>query len=180
LDPDSVLTTSEFLPSSPCRDCAPTAATIHGRVHDPIARRLDGVAGNAGLFATASDIGRFAAVLANGCELEGVRILKEETVNMFTARQPNAGSRALGWDARIAAAPVGSAGSHRAVVHTGFTGTSIWIDPARGTWEVLLTNRTDTPRTPNRIQSVCRSVNERLAEAADAGPRPQLWVISGK
>jgi serine-type D-Ala-D-Ala carboxypeptidase len=157
-----------FNPTVPCRSCAPTAASIHGRVHDPIARRLGGVAGNAGLFSTASDVGRFAAMLANGGELEGVRVLRAETVELFTSRQRGAGSRALGWDTRTVRPRAGP--STLAFGHTGFTGTSIWIDPDRGTWAVLLTNRTYIPRAPNRIQAVRRTVNERLAEAADLAP----------
>jgi CubicO group peptidase (beta-lactamase class C family) len=158
-----------FNPAGPCRSCAPTAPTIHGRVHDPLARRLGGIAGNAGLFATASDIGRFAAMMANGGELEGVRVLQEETIREFTTRQRNTGTRALGWDTP---SPRGTGAGGRQTStgsfgHTGFTGTSLWIDPDRGTWAVLLTNRTYTPRTPNRMQALRRTVNDRLAEAAD-------------
>jgi CubicO group peptidase (beta-lactamase class C family) len=159
-----------FRPAPPCPDCAPTAQTIQGRVHDPTARRLGGVAGNAGLFATAADVGRFAAMMAGGGELEGVRVFQEETVRTFTARQRAAGTRALGWDTPNPRG-VGAGGrrlSASAYGHTGFTGTSLWIDPARGTWAVLLTNRTYSPRAPNRIQALRRTVNDRLAEAADA------------
>jgi CubicO group peptidase (beta-lactamase class C family) len=158
-----------FRPDGPCAECAPTARTIHGSVHDPIARRLGGVAGNAGLFATASDVGRFAAMLANGGELEGVRIFSEETVRDFTRQQRRAGTRALGWDT---ANPRGSAsgGSQRLFGHTGYTGTSLWVDPARGTWAVLLTNRTFAA-APNRMQALRRAVNERVAEAADLAAR---------
>jgi CubicO group peptidase (beta-lactamase class C family) len=154
-----------FRPDAPCVACAPTARNIHGRVHDPISRRLGGVAGNAGLFATASDVGRFAAMLAGGGELEGVRVFREETVREFTRRQPRSGTRALGWDT---ANPRGTAGAggERMFGHTGFTGTSLWVDPGRGTWAVLLTNRTYTPG-PNRMQALRRTVNDRVAEAAD-------------
>lgn len=157
-----------FRPDAPCRECAPTAATIHGRVHDPIAQRLGGVAGNAGLFSTASDVGRFAAMMAGGGELEGVRVLQEETIRDFTTRQRGAGTRALGWDTPNARG-TGAGGrivSPLSFGHTGFTGTSLWVDPELGTWAVLLTNRTYTPRAPNRIQALRRTVNDRLAAAA--------------
>jgi CubicO group peptidase (beta-lactamase class C family) len=159
-----------FRPES-CERCAPTAATIRGRVHDPIAQRLGGVAGNAGLFSTAADVGRFAAMLAGGGELGGVRVLREETIRTFAARQAGAGTRALGWDTPTArgAGAGGSTLSRRSFGHTGFTGTSLWIDPDRGTWAVLLTNRTFAAGVPNRIQAVRRTVNDRLAEAADLG-----------
>lgn len=164
-----------FLPGNPCSRCAPTAllagGELRGRVHDPISVRLGGIAGNAGLFATAHDIGRFAAMLANGGELDGVRVLKAVTIDRFTRRQPGAGTRALGWDT-----PSGTRGgaagfmmSANAFGHTGFTGTSVWIDPDRGTWAVLLSNRTYAPKAPNRIQAVRRMVHSWVAASADQG-----------
>ncbi len=164
-----------FRPGLDCRVCAPTAwtgtAEIVGRVHDPIAARLGSEnAGNAGLFSTARDLGRFAAMLANGGELDGVRVLREETVREFTARQEGAGTRALGWDTRdergIGAA--GRAMSAEAFGHTGFTGTSLWVDPERKAWTVLLTNRTYAPRASVAIQKVRRTVHEDVVQAADA------------
>ena len=164
-----------FRPGLDCRVCAPTAwtgtAEIVGRVHDPIAAKLGGEnAGNAGLFTTARDLGRFAAMLASGGELDGVRVLEEATVEQFTTRQPDAGTRALGWDTRdergIGAAGLAmSAGSFG---HTGFTGTSLWVDPERKTWAVLLTNRTYAPRAAVAIQKVRRTVHEDVVQAADA------------
>jgi CubicO group peptidase (beta-lactamase class C family) len=164
-----------FRPALDCRSCAPTAwtgtAEIVGRVHDPTARKLGGEnAGNAGLFSTARDLGRFAAMMASGGELDGVRVLKAETVERFTARQPGAGTRALGWDTRDERG-VGAAGlamSEGAFGHTGFTGTSLWVDPDRKTWTVLLTNRTYAPRTTVAIQKVRRTVHEDVVHAADA------------
>jgi CubicO group peptidase (beta-lactamase class C family) len=153
-----------------CSRCAPTTTTIRGHVHDPIAQRLGGVAGNAGLFSTASDVGRFAAMLAGGGRLEGVRIFSEQTIRKFTARQRGAETRALGWDTPGLERSEGSGGvliSDLAFGHTGFTGTSLWVDPDRGTWTVLLSNRTYTPRAPNRMQALRRTVNDRVAEAAD-------------
>jgi len=157
-----------FRPDGRCVACAPTARDIQGRVHDPIARRLGGVAGNAGLFATATDVGRFAAMLAGGGELENVRIFRAETIEEFTRRQSGSGTRALGWDT---ANPRGAGAASRPATsrlfgHTGFTGTSLWVDPTRGTWTVLLTNRTYAP-APNRMQALRRAINERVAEAAD-------------
>jgi CubicO group peptidase (beta-lactamase class C family) len=84
---------TRFAPGEGCGACAPTlrladGTTLRGVVHDPIARRLNGVTGNAGLFATVHDLARFAAMLANGGELAGVRLLRAETVADFTRRQP--------------------------------------------------------------------------------------------
>lgn len=169
------MTSTTFHPEPGCEACAPTArmagGEIVGRVHDPIAARVGGEnAGNAGLFSTARDLGRFAAMLANGGELDGVRVLEEETVREFTARQVGAGTRALGWDTRDerGTGAAGIAMSPEAFGHTGFTGTSLWVDPERGTWTVLLTNRTYEPRTPVAIQKVRRTVHEDVVQAADA------------
>src|SRR5690606_7207891 len=137
---------------------------------------LGGIAGNAGLFSTAEDLGRFAAMLAGGGELEGVRVLREETVREFTRRQPGAGTRALGWDTPDERGG-GAAGRHisgSAFGHTGFTGTSLWVDPERGTWTVLLTNRTYQPRARNRIQALRRGVNDQVAAAVDGAARAEL------
>lgn len=161
-----------------CDRCSPSyrkadGTPVRGKVHDPTARKLGGVAGNAGLFSTAADLARFSAMLASGGELEGVRVFREETIRQFTARQAGAGNRALGWETPKARG--GSAGtevSRKAFGHTGFTGTSLWVDPERGTWTVLLTNRTFDPQASNRIQALRRAVNDRVAEAAalaDAG-----------
>ena len=142
---------------------------VRGLVHDPIARRLGGVAGNAGLFSTAHDVGRFAAMMANGGELDGVRIFREETVREFTVRQPGAGTRALGCDTP---GPNGSGGagvkfSKESFGHTGFTGTSVWIDPERHTWTVLLSNRVYQPRAPN------------FGVPTPPRPLPRSWLRSG-
>ncbi len=162
-----------FLPGRWCERCAPTeqrkdGVEFRGVVHDPTARQLGGIAGNAGLFSTVHDLSRFAAMLSMGGELDGVRVMNRETIERFTRRQSGAGSRALGWDTPGAGSG-GAAGmqiSASAFGHTGFTGTSLWVDPARGTWVVLLSNRTFEPRAPNRIQAVRRSIHDLVAAAA--------------
>ncbi|HVH13925.1 MAG TPA: serine hydrolase domain-containing protein, partial [Longimicrobium sp.] len=156
-----------------CDRCSPSyraddGTPVRGKVHDPTARKLGGVAGNAGLFSTAADLARFAAMLANGGELEGVRVLREETIRRFTTRQPKAGNRALGWETpKERGGSAGTQVSRKAFGHTGFTGTSLWVDPERGTWTVLLANRTFDPQASNRIQALRRAVNDRVAEAAE-------------
>jgi uncharacterized protein YbbC (DUF1343 family)/CubicO group peptidase (beta-lactamase class C family) len=118
---------------------------VRGVVHDPRARRMGGVAGHAGLFLTAGDLARYARMLINGGELDGVRIFKPETVQLMTSVQtpPNVnGRRGLGWDIdtgysgpRGELFPLGSYG------HTGWTGTSIWIDPFSNSFVIFLSNR---------------------------------------
>ncbi len=162
---------TSFLPGETCVRCAPTLDRegFRGVVHDPIARRLGGVAGHAGLFSTAHDLSRFAAMLASGGELDGVRVLRASTIALFTQRQPGAGVRALGWETPNERGD-GSGGliiSPGAFGHTGFTGTSLWVDPQRGTWTVLLSNRTLRPRGANRIQALRREVNDWVANSVD-------------
>lgn len=158
-----------------CLRCAGTSRTrgnaYRGKVHDPISRRLGGIGGNAGLFSTAHDLARFAAMMANGGELNGVRIFRPATVRAFTQRQPGTGTRALGWDTPGApgTGASGSRVSDRSFGHTGFTGTSIWIDPDRGTWVVLLANRT-YEEGPNRMQALRRTLHDRVTDSVRGTP----------
>jgi CubicO group peptidase (beta-lactamase class C family) len=118
-------------------------AAIAGTVNDPTACRMGGVAGNAGLFGTADDLARFARMMLGGGSLDGARILAPETVALMTAPQGPAGgsgARGLAWDLDT---PFGGARGEPAIVygHSGYTGTSLWIDPASGTYVVILSNR---------------------------------------
>jgi CubicO group peptidase (beta-lactamase class C family) len=168
------MSSTAWLMGEHCLRCAGTSRRLgglyRGRVHDPISRRLDGLAGNAGLFSTAHDLARFAAMLANGGELNGVRVLRTSTIGTFTRRQPGSGTRALGWDTPgvPGSGAAGARVSDRSFGHTGFTGTSIWIDPDRGTWVVLLANRTYEDG-PNRMQALRRTVHDRVADAVRPG-----------
>ncbi len=124
---------------------SPEAPMLRGVVHDPTARRMGGVAGHAGLFAPATDLARFSRMLLNGGTLDGVRVLSEMSVARMTrvATPPAvADRRGLGWDIdsrfssnRGALFRSGSYG------HTGFTGTSLWIDPDTETAVIFLSNR---------------------------------------
>jgi uncharacterized protein YbbC (DUF1343 family)/CubicO group peptidase (beta-lactamase class C family) len=133
-------------PKSKLARVAPTETNIlRGVVHDPTARYMGGVAGHAGLFITAADLARFARMMLNEGELEGVRIFKPETVRQMTTVQTPEGMdtrRGFGWDIdtgysrpRGKLFPVGSYG------HTGFTGNAMWIDPFSETFWILLSNR---------------------------------------
>lgn len=118
---------------------------VSGVVHDPRSRRMGGVAGHAGLFFTASDLARYARMMLNLGELDGVRIFKPETVKLMTSVQTPANvtsRRGLGWDIdsgysgpRGKVFPLGSFG------HTGWTGTSLWIDPFSKSFVMFLSNR---------------------------------------
>jgi uncharacterized protein YbbC (DUF1343 family)/CubicO group peptidase (beta-lactamase class C family) len=147
---------------------APTEGTLRGEVHDPTARRMGGVAGHAGVFTTASDLGRFARCLLNKGELEGARIMRAETVALMRSVQSPAdvpARRSLGWDIdspyagpRGALFPVGSYG------HTGWTGTSLWIDPFSETFIVLLSNR-NHPSESGNVVPLRRRLGTLAAEA---------------
>jgi uncharacterized protein YbbC (DUF1343 family)/CubicO group peptidase (beta-lactamase class C family) len=134
-------------PKSQLRRVAPTefanGLLLQGEVHDPRARLLGGVAGHAGMFSTAADLARICRMLLDGGALNGRRLLKPATIHlMWTRSTEGRGTRALGWDmtSQYATvwAPFFPAGS---VGHTGFTGTSVWIDPSSRAYLILLTNR---------------------------------------
>jgi uncharacterized protein YbbC (DUF1343 family)/CubicO group peptidase (beta-lactamase class C family) len=165
------MTYTRFLPPASWRSrIAPTEYDEHqvmlrGIVHDPTARRMGGVAGHAGLFSTADDLSKFAQAL-----LSGSRVLSPLLVEKMTTPQqaPNATAvRGFGWDIdspfssnRGDLLPIGSFG------HTGFTGTSLWIDRTTNTYIILLTNAVHPRGKGNAI-----SLRTRLATAvADALP----------
>lgn len=131
-------------------------------VHDANAFRLGGVAGHAGLFSTAWDLSVFAQTLLNGGAYGPRRIWESGTVAAFVRRQPNADTRALGWDTPAARSSAGSYLSERSFGHTGFTGTSMWIDPTRDLFVILLTNRT----YPGGSQGDMLRIRARVADLA--------------
>ncbi|MFL5616924.1 MAG: serine hydrolase domain-containing protein [Gemmatimonadaceae bacterium] len=141
----------------------PRGYPLQGEVHDENAYALGGVAGHAGLFSTASDLAVFAQMLLNGGSYNGTRIVADSTVKLFTRRA--AGTRALGWDTCGGTGSCGTYLSSNAYGHTGFTGTSLWIDPDREMFVVLLTNRVHAARA-RRPAKVIADVRADLADAA--------------
>jgi CubicO group peptidase (beta-lactamase class C family) len=145
------MTSTGFLPNSAeIPRVAPTerrkdGSVIRGQVHDPLASRLGEVAGHAGLFSTSGDLARFCWMLLDRGYFDGAQILSSETVAKMTSIQSPEGKpdlRGLGWDFESAySSAKGSFFSSRSYGHTGYTGTSIWIDPATRTFLVILTNR---------------------------------------
>jgi uncharacterized protein YbbC (DUF1343 family) len=114
-----------------------------GEVHDPRARLLGGVAGHAGMFSTAADLGRLCRMLVGGGAVGGVRVFKPSTVQtMWTRSADGSGSRALGWDiSSVYARSMLPFFPPESVIHTGFTGTLVMIDPYTGVYLIVLTNR---------------------------------------
>ena len=157
-----------FMDAWPCK--RPDVVPLRGIVHDPTARRMGGIAGHAGLFSTARDLQRFARMLINGGELDGVRVLSAASVRAMTSPATPPGMtdvRGLGWDidSRFSSNrgdlfPIGSFG------HTGFTGTSLWIDPASGSYVIFLSSRLHPDGTGDvtplaRARGNCRGRGDR-------------------
>ena len=158
---------------------------LRGIVHDPTARRMGGIAGHAGVFSTAADLARYARMILRLGELDGRRVLSPLGVARMTSRATPATfpvQRGLGWDIdsqysvnRGDLFPIGSFG------HTGFTGTSIWIDPVSQTYVILLTNRVhpdgrgDAARLRSKIATmVAASLTDLSADETQQG-QPRLW-----
>src|SRR5256714_4964095 len=159
-----------FRPHWTLRDrIAPTELTpprgypLRGEVHDENAFSLGGIAGHAGLFSTASDLAVFAQMMLNGGQYGGTRLIADSTVSLFTTRA--ARTRALGWDTCAGDGSCGKYLSERAYGHTGFTGTSLWIDPDRDMFVILLTNRVHAARA-RRPAKVISDVRADLSDAA--------------
>ncbi|HEY0931871.1 MAG TPA: serine hydrolase [Gemmatimonas sp.] len=149
--------------TAPTEIAPPRGYPLRGEVHDENAFALGGVAGHAGLFSTAADLSVFAQMLLNGGSYNGVRVISDSTVTLFTRRA--AGRRALGWDTCDGGAGCGQFMTERAFGHTGFTGTSLWIDPDRQMFVILLTNRVHAARA-RRPSKVIADVRNDLADAA--------------
>jgi hypothetical protein len=164
------MTDTEYRPADSLRyRIAPTEVSpprgypLRGEVHDENAYALGGVAGHAGLFSTASDLSIFAQMLLDGGTYNGTRIVADSTVALFTKRA--AGTRALGWDTCDGEGSCGKYLGPTAYGHTGFTGTSLWIDPEREMFVILLTNRVHAARA-RRPAKVIADVRADLSDAA--------------
>ena len=146
---------------------------------------LGGVSAHAGLFSSARDLARFARMYLQRGALDGQRVLETRTVATFTRVQDTTISRrALGWETPTGSNSAGHDMSARAFGHTGFTGTSLWMDPERDVFVVLLTNRVNPTRQNTRIsrvrvaladavmQTVASRGSPARAHPSTASPRP--------
>ena len=153
------------------KHCAPTeidhwrGRLLTGEVHDENCWALGGAAGHAGLFGTAAAVGAFARAALR--TLRGEPILSHpETMRTFITRAPVPNSsRALGWDTMLPTSSCGTLMSPTAIGHTGFTGTSLWIDWERDLYVVLLTNRVHPNRGNNSIRVVRPQVHDLVVQA---------------
>lgn len=139
---------------------------VRGEVHDENAALLDGVAGHAGLFSTASDLAVYMQMLLNRGTYAGRRFLRESTVVEFTRKYVPGQDRYLGWDMKSpTGSSAGSLFSPSSFGHLGFTGTSIWADPERKLAVILLTNRVHPTRANLRISRVRPAVHDMVIRA---------------
>ena len=150
---------------------------VRGKVHDERAYYLGGVSAHAGIFSSGHDLARFARMYLNGGELDGVRVVQSAMIAQFTAYTDSTFSnRGIGWQkpdlpgmkfASPSSAWAGHLMSTRAFGHTGFTGTSIAIDPSRDLFVVLLSNRVDPTRNNNKITEVRRQLADSVVATFD-------------
>jgi CubicO group peptidase (beta-lactamase class C family) len=142
---------------------------VWGEVHDENAWSLGGVAGHAGLFGTADDLGRFGQLYLDGGVLDGVRLLRADTVAEMTRNQiGRLGWRGIGWELN-ASFYMGRLASPRTFGHTGFTGTSLVIEPSRRLIVVLLTNRVHPTRNGPSINATRQAVANAARAAFEGG-----------
>lgn len=163
-------------------------AQAWGRVHDENAEAMGGVSGHAGLFSTAVDLSVFAdlmlregvvppctpgdgsAVPCAAARPDSVRLIRAETVRRFVQRFDDSSSRALGWDTPDGVSSAGDFFSARSYGHTGYTGTSLWIDPVRDLFVVFLSNRVNPTRANQRHAPLRRAVHDEVARAVTDQP----------
>lgn len=139
---------------------------VRGQAHDGNAFAMGGAAGHAGLFTTAGDLAAFCQMLLNGGIYAHRRLLERATIAIFTARQTIGGeSYGLGWNVPTAGSSSGQYFSAVSFGHTGFTGTSIWIDPEKKLFVVLLTNRVHPSAENIQIRQVRPALHDAVARA---------------
>lgn len=169
---------------SPDTDIVPTeiddafrGRLIQGEVHDETAWILGGVSGHAGLFSTAQDLSKLGYMLVNEGRINGMQFIEEETIELFTQPDdPEISTRALGWDTKSpdGYSSAGEAFGPESFGHTGFTGTSFWVDPEEDLFVILLSNRVYPTRDNRKIIQVRPKLAD-IAHGSIVGP-PELML----
>ena len=136
-----------------------------GEVHDENCWALGGAAGHAGLFGSAQAVGDFARAVLASLEGRAATLAAQQTMRMFSRRAEGWSSRALGWDTMLRTSSCGRRMSPSAFGHTGFTGTTLWIDPERGIYIVFLTNRVNPTRENTAIQTIRPMLHDAVMDA---------------
>jgi CubicO group peptidase (beta-lactamase class C family) len=141
---------------------------IWGEVHDETSSLLNGVAGHAGLFSTADDIGKLVQMLLGKGNYNGKQLIKVGAVELFTTRYSDRSTRALGWDTKSEEnSSAGNLFDLTSFGHTGFTGTSVWIDPTRNLFVIFLSNRIFPTRANAKIYQVRPALHDAIIKAID-------------
>lgn len=140
---------------------------VTGKVHDENAYYIGGISGNAGLFSNVHDLAIFSQMMLNKGIYRGRRIFQPETVELFTKRQNlvNGSSRCLGWDSPSGKSSSGHYFSEKSFGHTGFTGTSVWIDPEQDLFGILLTNRVHPTRKNRKLYKFRYKIYDELQKS---------------
>jgi CubicO group peptidase (beta-lactamase class C family) len=161
-------------PATLRRSIAPTeydawrGRVLVGEVHDENCWALGGAAGHAGLFGTAAGVGDFARAVLEALAGQRPVLASATAMREFVTRAGASGSRALGWDTMMPSSSCGTKMSRSAFGHTGFTGTSLWVDPEREVYVVLLTNRVHPSRENTAIQQIRPSLHDAVVAAMSA------------
>jgi CubicO group peptidase (beta-lactamase class C family) len=143
-----------------------TYVAVRGRVHDENAATLGGISGHAGLFSTASDLSKILQMELNYGIYNGKRYLDSTTIAAFIKQQSSNSSRAIGWDTRADGKSFsGQFASPLTFLHTGFTGTSVVVDPTKKVIVIFLTNRVYPTRNNLKIARVRPAVHDAVFKA---------------
>lgn len=141
---------------------------LRGEVHDENAFALGGISAHAGLFSTAADLSRLARMYLGHGRLDGVQVLDSAVIERFTAHPSSSlSNRALGWEKPNGSNSAGHRMSSAAFGHTGFTGTSLWVDPGNDVFVILLTNRVNPTRQNTKIGRVRIAVADAVLGALE-------------
>ncbi|MDD2513538.1 MAG: glycoside hydrolase family 3 N-terminal domain-containing protein, partial [Proteiniphilum sp.] len=183
----AVTTTFRPLELLPLERIAPTEEDpffrrqhLRGYVHDEGAALFGGISGNAGLFSNGNDLAKLCQMWLNGGEYGGERLLRKETVRLFTTMKSTVSRRGLGFDkpdpVNSKASPASPGTPIEVYGHTGFTGTSFWVDPVHNLIYIFLANRVNPSRSPNRFSTL--SIRERIQEELYKAIRPDLPIAN--
>jgi beta-N-acetylhexosaminidase len=152
-------------------DAAYRKKLVWGEVHDENAWAMGGIAGHAGLFSTARDVSIFAQMILNGGIYAHQRLLSRAAVTQFTSRVAIGGSAsAMGWDVPTESSSSGRYFSSKSFGHMGFTGTTLWIDPEKELFVILLTNRVNPTRANGKIRQVRPALHDAVIESLGLVP----------
>jgi beta-glucosidase-like glycosyl hydrolase/CubicO group peptidase (beta-lactamase class C family) len=162
-------------PAKLWNECVPTEkdnywrmTLLKGKVHDETASLMKGVAGHAGLFSTSQDLGKFLFTFLNDGFYNGGQVFNYFTIEDWTSRQGKQSSRGLGWDTKSEkGSSAGNKFSKNSFGHTGFTGTSVWVDKDRDLFVVLLTNRVYPTRENRKIIKFRPKLHDAIIDAVD-------------